>query len=181
MGFCIFVFTIVMTVVDKMRGPLLHEDDRRLAQEERRARNKAWAIGMRQPPRGCSYQEWHRACRDTRRCLKVHTPEPSGENPWEAAIVYLMIDADKKIKVGHSYNLPKRICNLQHQPIGGMPPIRLVKAIAHERAHKIEGRAHKLLKQKGLWNGCEWFLITPSFASRVLNEAIRQVEAGRRM
>lgn len=159
-----------------MRGETVHEGDRRVAQEERRARDKAWALSMRQPPRGYSYPKWNRACRDARRRTQVHTPAPSGQKPWDRWVVYIVIGADKRVKIGHSQCLPRRLCEFRYFGTGGLRPIRLVKAIECEGATTVEARAHKLLKRMGLWDDGEWFFTTPSVASRVLNQAIRQLE-----
>jgi hypothetical protein len=90
-----------------------------------------------------------------------------------------MVGANKKIKVGHTLDLTTRIVRLQYAPCcGGKSPVRLYKAVAMPSlgATAVESRVKRLARKHGLMDAFEWFNASRQAASRLLTEAIQQVE-----
>lgn len=90
-----------------------------------------------------------------------------------------MRDALGAIKIGHTYDLPVRIRDIQYWVTRERRPAALVRAIEVPMGamKRIEFRAFRLLKASRLSEVEEWFSATASVASRRLNEARRQIAA----
>lgn len=88
-----------------------------------------------------------------------------------------MRDALGAVKVGHTYDLPKRLFNMQHLVSRARRPVVLVRAVEvpHMAMKRIEFRTFRLLKGCRISEVEEWFATTASVASRRLNEARRQI------
>ena len=144
-------------------------------------RAKAGAIGLRQPLRRGTDTRWDRACRDAKRRAELHSPQSAQadfQSP-ERGFVYVVKDALGAIKIGHTYDLPVRIRDLQYWVRRDRRPVVLVRAVEVPRCamKRIEFRAFRLLKECRVSDLEEWFSTTASVASRRLNEARRQIAA----
>ena len=122
---------------------------------------------------------WNRACRDAKRRAELHSTQSARadfQSP-ERGFVYIMRDARGAIKVGHTYDLPVRIRDMQYWVGRDRRPVVLVRAVEVPRSamKRIEFRAFRLMKACRISEVHEWFATTASVASRRLNEAMRQI------
>jgi len=150
-----------------------------MAAKDRGNRGKVRASGLRQPLRHSKDTQWDRARRNAQRRSELHSPQPAGpeEGFKEGGFVYIMRDALGAIKVGHTYDMTKRLFDVQYLVALARRPVILVRAVEVPRVamKRVEYRTFRLLRDCRISPVAEWFDTTASVASRRLNEAIRQI------
>lgn len=89
-----------------------------------------------------------------------------------------MRDALGAVKVGHTYDLPKRLHSVRLSVAHERRPVMLVRAVEVPKysMHRLEVAVHKRLAACLLPGEWEWFDTVPAVASRFLNDALWKMD-----